>query len=79
MRLFRLLTEIRDYSGPYKILCKSGTTLTIDLATSEVRGYTLRGVPRVSYYRGLQVSLLRVDGSDSSSFNQRYDVSYKII
>jgi len=68
-----------DYSGPYKILCKSGTTLTIDLATSEVRGYTLRGVPRVSYYRGLQVSLLRVDGSDSSSFNQRYDVSYKII
>jgi hypothetical protein len=74
-----------DYSGAYKILCKSGTTsgigtiITIDLKTSEVVNYKLLGVPKVSYYRGLQVSILRVDGSDSSSFNQRYDVSYKII
>jgi hypothetical protein len=72
-----------DYSGSYKILCKSGLTIgsiiTIDLLSSEVRGYKLLGAPRVSYYRGLQVSILRVDGSDDTSFNQRYDVTYKII
>jgi len=68
-----------DWSGSYNIICKSGNTIKIDLSIHDIRGYILRGVPRVSYYRGLQVSILRVNGSDNSSFNQRYDVTYKII
>jgi hypothetical protein len=61
------------------------TDITIDLPlfdddNNAVAAYcTLKGHPVVSYYRGVQVSILRVDESDSSTFNQRYDVTYKII
>jgi hypothetical protein len=66
-----------DYSGAYEILDKSGTTeIIIDL---QVYGYSLVGKPKVSYYRGLEISILRINGSDSSIFDQRYDVTYKII
>jgi len=65
-----------DYSGAYKILQRVGIDLTIDL---QAYGYKLLGQPRVSYYRGIQVSILRVNGDDNTTFNQRYDVSYKII
>ena len=65
-----------DYSGSYRVLQKIGINLTIDL---KVYGYTLLGQPRVSFYRGVQISILRVNGDDNTTFNQRYDLSYKII
>ena len=65
-----------DYSGAYKILNKIGINITIDL---QVFGHKLLGQPRVSYYRGLQVSILRVNDENTSTFNQRYNVTYKII
>ena len=60
-------------------------TLNIDLPVETVDGQigvagcVLKGHPVVSYYRGIQVSILRVDGNDNTPFNQRYDVTYKII
>ena len=71
--------NVLDYSGAYKILCKVGITLTIDLKSRDVSGYILVGQPRVSFYRGIQVTLLRVNGDNNSSFDQRYNVTYKII
>jgi hypothetical protein len=68
-----------DYSGAYEVLCKSGIVLTINLKQSQVQGYKLLGVPRVSYYRGIQLSILRVNNSNTSSFSERYDVTYKIL
>ena len=68
-----------DYSGAYEILCKNGIVLTINLKQTDIQGYKLLGLPRVSYYRGLQLSILRVNNSNTSSFNERYDVSYKIL
>ncbi len=71
-----------DYSGVYDILCKSGSILTIDLPSSDVAGSTLLGQPRISFYRGLQVSILRISSADDipySNFNQKYNVTYKII
>lgn len=65
-----------DYSGAYKVLNKVGINLTIDL---QIYGYKLLGQPRVSFYRGLQVSILRINGENTSTFNQRYNVTYKII
>jgi hypothetical protein len=65
-----------DYSGAYTILNKIGIIITIDL---QIYGYKLLGQPRVSFYRGVQVSLLRVNGDDNTTFNQRYDITYKII
>jgi hypothetical protein len=71
-----------DYSGVYDILCKSGSILTIDLPSSDVAGSTLLGQPRISFYRGLQVSILRINSADDipySNFNQKYNITYKII
>jgi hypothetical protein len=65
-----------DFSGAYKILNKVGINITIDL---QVYGYKLLGQPRVSFYQGVQVSILRVNGENNTTFNERYDVSYKII
>jgi hypothetical protein len=65
-----------DYSGAYTILDRIGIDLTIDL---QAYGFTLLGQPRVSFYRGIQISILRVSGDNNTTFNQRYDVSYKII
>ena len=71
--------NVIDYSGAYLIKCKVGITLTINLPSSEVSGFVLLGQPRVSFYRGLQVSILRVNGDNNTTFAQRYDVTYKII
>ena len=65
-----------DYSGAYEVLDKTGIDLTVDL---KAYGYISIGQPIVSYYKGIQISILRVDESDSSTFSERYEVSYKII
>ena len=78
-------SSTKDFSGAYDILCKTGNTIKIDLpietSGSElgVAGCSLKGFPIVSYYRGIQLSILRVNGDDNSTFNQRYDITYKII
>lgn len=71
--------EVLDFSGSYNILYKSSQTLIIDLLTDVIRNFKLMGSPVVSYYRGLKVSILRVDGTDVSSFSDRYDITYKIL
>lgn len=69
----------KDYSGGYKVLQKNGIDLTFDLLASDVAGFVCIGQPIVSYYRGIQISMLRVNQSNTSSFNDRYNVTYKII
>lgn len=71
--------SIIDYSGAYNIISKIGINLAINLPISEISGYQLVGQPRVSFYRGLQVSIMRVSDDDSTTFAQRYNVTYKII
>ena len=68
-----------DYSGAYTILDKIGIVLTINLKNSTIYGFVLVGQPRVSFYRGIQVSMLRINGDNTTTFDQRYDVTYKII
>lgn len=69
----------RDFSGAYRILQKSGIDLTFDLLAEDVAGFICIGQPVVSYYRGIQISFLRVNEYNTSSFNDRYNVTYKII
>lgn len=71
--------NVIDYSGAYTIMNKVGINIEINLPQEQVCNYTLVGQPRVSYYRGLQVSILRVNGDNNTSFADRYDVTYKII
>lgn len=71
--------NVIDYSGAYTIEQKSGTTISINLTQNSICNYILVGQPRVSYYRGIQVSILRINGNNDTSFGNRYDVTYKII
>jgi len=71
--------NVIDYSGAYTIMNKVGINITISLLQSSVCGYISIGQPRVSYYRGLQVTILRVDGTNTSTFADRYNITYKII
>ena len=74
-----------DYSGAYTIICKVGITIKISLPVYNespelsLEGAYLVGQPRVSFYRGLQVSMLRINGDNTSTFADRYDITYKII
>jgi hypothetical protein len=83
---FNVGGSIIDFSGAFEVLNKVGITLTIDLPvynsediSLSLCGATLVGQPRVSYYRGLQVSILRINGENTSTFAERYDITYKII
>jgi len=71
--------SIIDFSGAYKILEKNGINITIDILKESICGMQLVGQPRVSYYRGVQVSILRVSADDTTTFEQRYNMTYKII
>jgi len=75
-----------DFSGAYTILSRVGITITIDLLVNNtdnpelsLAGAILVGQPRISFYRGLQVSILRVNGENTSTFSERYNITYKII
>jgi len=68
--------NIIDYSGAYTILQKVGIIATIDM---QAYGFVHMANPTVSYYRGVEVSILRVDGTNTTSFSDRYKVTYKII
>ena len=78
--------DIIDFSGAYQITNKVGITITINLPVLNTSNSNLTlcgaicvGQPRVSYYRGLQVSILRINGENTSTFKERYNVTYKII
>jgi hypothetical protein len=71
--------SVIDFSGVYTILNKNGISIEIDILKESICGCVLIGQPRVSYYNGVQVSLLRVSDDDSTTFDQRYNVTYKII
>lgn len=72
--------NVIDYSGAYYLVEKVGINVTISLKTDDVAGYLSIGQPRISFYRGLHVSILRVDGSDDIEyFDKKYDITYKII
>ena len=78
--------DVIDFSGAYQITNKIGITITINLPVVNTEnpelglsGAVCLGQPRVSFYNGLQVSILRINGENTSTFKERYDVTYKII
>jgi len=60
-----------DWSGLYKIQQIIGIQAILDWDTSnwQVR---LRGTPKAHYYKGIKLSVIRIDGSSTSDINHRY-------
>ena len=64
-------TTYIDYSGLYKIVHLIGIQAILDWDTSEL-DIKLRGTPKAHYYKGIKLSVLRIDASDTSDINHRY-------
>lgn len=60
-----------DYSGLYKIAQIIGIQAILDWDTTgwDIR---LRGTPKVHYYKGMKINILRVDESNTSDIAHRY-------
>ena len=67
---------VTDYSGVYQISATTTNTITIKLPSI---GLTMRSKPKMSYYKGLKINILRVDSSTTSSITNRYKITKEII
>jgi len=67
-----------DYSGLYKIIKITGLNAVLEWNTA---GWdiTLRGTPKVHYYKGMKINILRVDESDTSDIQHRYLISKEFV
>jgi hypothetical protein len=60
-----------DFSGLYKIIHLVGIQAIIDWDTNGM-DIKLRGTPKAHYYKGIKLSVLRINQSDTSDINHRY-------
>jgi len=67
-----------DYSGVYKILTKNGTQITLEWDTRN-SGISLKGKPKVFYYHGVKINILRTDNSRLSDISHRYLISKEFL
>jgi len=70
---------ITDFSGVYKIdnnIIGSdfGNNSSIELLFNS-DGYTLKSKPKINYYKGWKINILRVSESNSSSIQDRYKIT----
>jgi hypothetical protein len=67
-----------DLSGLYYVTGLTGIQLHLNLNTS---GFpiTLKGTPRIHYYKGFKVSITRIDSNDYSDINHRYLVTKEFL
>jgi hypothetical protein len=71
-------TTYVDFSGLYKIVHLVGIQAIIDWDTSGL-DIKLRGTPKAHYYKGIKLSVLRIDSSDTSDINHRYLIGKEFI
>ena len=67
-----------DYSGLYRIDSLIGIQAILNWDTTGLN-IKLRGTPKAHYYKGIKLTLLRVDASDTSDIQHRYLVSKEFI
>jgi hypothetical protein len=70
--------ELLDYSGLYYVTGKTGIQVFLDWDSSGT-AFTLEGRPRISYYRGAKISILRIDDSKTSDIDHRYLITREFL
>ncbi len=71
-------TTYIDYSGLYKIVKLIGIQAILDWDTSGL-DIKLRGTPKAHYYKGMKLSILRIDSSNTSDISHRYLITKDFI
>ena len=72
---------VTDYSSAYKVIGKSMVydykhSIMISMNTN---GAELRSNPKISYYRGIHINVLRVSSLDTNSLTERYKITKELI
>ena len=73
---------ILDYSGIYTIQSTgiTGTTHYYDIDfDSTDSGLTMKNFSNISYYKGMNINILRIDESNTSSISDRYEITRKLL
>ena len=71
-------STLMDMSGLYYVSGKTGIQLYIDWDT-ENYNVSLVGKPKIAYYKGIKISLLRIDNSLTSDMNHRYLITREFL
>ena len=71
-------TTLVNYSGLYYISHIAGTQITINLNIDGLY-LVLAGTPKIHYYKGVKISITRIDESNYSDINHRYLVNKEFI
>jgi len=71
-------TGYTDYSGMYKIVSKQGAQLGLNWDTYGM-DLIKAGTPKVHYYKGIKVNILRIDESDTSDIDHRYLITKEFL
>jgi len=69
-------TTMIDKSGVYKIITHNATSIDIDLDTT---GMTLKGTLKLTYYKGIKYTILRVNQSETSLIEDRYKITKELL
>ncbi len=69
--------ELSDYSGLYRII--SGSSIQLELDINSTNWGELQGRPRIFYYKGVKISILRIEGTTSSDILHRYLVTKEFL
>lgn len=70
--------KIIDYSGLYKIIDKTGIQIELEWDTDGM-DIELSGKPKIFYYRGFKINILRVDESQTSELRYRYKITKEFL
>jgi len=71
--------QLVDYSGLYYIKCLIGKQLYLQTTNMDNLGLKLAGTPKIHYYKGIKITVTRIDESDYSDVNHRYLISKDFI
>lgn len=74
-------TTITDFSGVYNIISYTGSTYNsskIEISLNTF-GYTLKSKPKISYYKGMKINILRVNPSSYSLISDRYQITKELL
>lgn len=70
--------NVTDYSGMYEVSTTDYSPIYIKIPLDSY-GLTPVGIPKIYYYKGIKIDILRVDESSTSSLSDRYLIQKTII
>jgi len=69
-------SSVLDYSGVYKVSAHTTGIIKLSLPSAYM---TMKTKPKISYYKGWKIDLLRISSSNTSSITDRYKITKTLL